>query len=772
MEMNKKLLSVAVSTAMLAACGGSSSGSSTPADPAPVVLTSEQKLDAGKEFVAKFDDTVIQMATGAGSVVHNVLDETNGADQEGKDSGEYQLKAGVQLTVASYSQILELLRIFNEDLAADEPFIKIGESFTLEKFFEPREKEAKQPMMGPSSELTGSVVVNKTGDRHTFEFDLNFAPEAGAEQPALPATSIKLSVSQLEKAYSSFIQGDPANRQFETAVSGTISNSEASVTLTDVTTEAVYADYYMGPGYPMPSRGVAMYGSSSVSLKSLTMDMAGISVTVGNLEASAAVTLKLRQPLQTMDDMYYEARCCGPYGGALYYDNYGGSVGALAGPLSDYLAYATPQNSVNPETLSEGIYATNLVELNITDLSLTDGSGNTVSGGAVVLTGTNADTYRLNGGHYADGEFEFAEYTINEEADTLTIENKFGSAVYTFEADDSYYGGTISCEKDYTHSEAYGGMVGLHSYDTGLACGDKEDLYYSAANITEWVESIQENHNPRVTLDRTLYQVKFVDGDIVNKYYIHGRNGNPLESEMYPLMLKAEVAATVDFAAQGDVDPEATPVAISMTHSGLDQNLEFSIGAGLMTGSYATYAPVLEVNSKVEEQGGLFDAQFNIDRMASKDAYKKLDSEELTEAEQKQLDEIGYVRFKAGDVTIDGEVVAEIQFLIGPGINQDNNPTFAYDSEAYRLVFSDGSAPNGEVFTTVEEFATVCVPAAPESGEGEKSQPLMSECTPTPVQETGVFSFKTVFSAFYGSVGAYEDMLPIGNPFPSEDAPK
>jgi len=524
----------------------------------------------------------------------------------------------------------------------------------------------------------------------------------------------------------------------------------------------------------LPPR-IPMVESGPVSLKSLKMEVGNIAVSIGNLEASAAVTVKLRQPLQDMSesDMYRDMVCCSPYGGALGYDNGPGSVAVLAGPYGGSIAGLIPQNSLHQETLDQGISTTNLVELNISDMALKDGSGNEVSAGALSVTGTNADTYRINGGQYAPGEYEFAQYSIDEDADTLTIENKFGTAVYTFEADDSAYGGTISCEKEVVHALATDEMVGFYG---GVAqCADDQVLQYPAGNITEWVESIQENEYPSMGLDYDSYQVELVDGAVVNENFISASyNGpfGPLTNELNPLMLKVDAAATIDFAAQGDVDPEATPVAISLTHSGLDQSLEFSIGAGLMTGSYATYAPVLEVNSKVEEQGGLFDAQFTIDRMVSIAAYNKFSNNELSEAEQKQLADMGYVRFKAGEVTMDGQVVAEIQYLAGPGINTDDNPSFANDDQAYRLEFSDGSAPSGDVFVTVENFATVCVSSTPESGEGEVVQARISECTPTPVTETGVFSFKAVFDAFYGSVGAYEDGLlppPLQNPFPSED---
>lgn len=783
MDFKYSLLSAAVAASLLTACGGSSKNSSpkapeTPETPvqAPVVLTDEQKQAIGKAFVAGLSQKVSTLSTQSAGMVKGFLDATNSVDQA-ENPGEFEIKQGLNVFFQVIGPVRQEAYNAIQKIEYSEPeseSASYGDAIEL-SFSDTFENDNGQE---ETIALEGTVTVTQAANgADIFTFDAEFIVTI-EEEPDF-VSDLQLVVTENLSDYTPTVAGDPADTDYQLSVSGTLTNADMNMTLTNAAFSSIYDD---GDDESEANH------SAPGAMKQVSFNIEKVAIVTPELTAEAEVDALFEQPLQTEDGEYFYSGFNFETGDTL------GSLGVMASgsenspinpftPIAGMIRSFTPMLSRGPS--GPGFFPSPEQSLNISNISLKNfkvsltGSADYLSLEDVSFTG-NDPLYTAD----VDGYGGLATYEYNEAHTQLVIENSLGTATYSFELNASEAPansdipapppiptGTVTCVQDVKSKsvEQYVGFSGYYGgcLDIYMPSATSLDAFAERYNIEMMIPSQQGSSIP-VRLEANTASENIDKGIVVPQYPVMP----------HPDSLAAPVDYTVSATGALSADGTVTPFSMQLQHpASLDYQLTAQLGEApaAMTATWATLNPNFELKTSIDYLGHAFDASFNFDMDKVPGIFSE-PSEEESDALEQQVEAKGYASVTAGEVTIDGLVVANIEFHTeipikdGFGIIQENNP-FALPpvlpsppiSMAVSINFLDGTTPTGPLFADVAEFSTTqnTIDCEVEEEEVPNSESEMlpleaEECTEEVTHSlNGILDLNSLTDAFLGELAPY-----------------
>lgn len=671
MDFKKGLLCAAISTSLLTACGSDSDVTS----PEPRSLTDDQKLAAGKFFANEVDQQVMAFSRSAGLFTKSAIDNS-GLPL----SGESALEDSATLFLQDI-QIIEMLvdRFVNE-------FKKVEPSVELDTDIDFQDEFIDLP-----EEYAGTAKVTRAGVSD-LTVDLAYVVELEGED----TREVNISVTGAYEYVQPEAYGDPAIYKKTLTISGGVQNSELTVSLDNGVVEYVIDEPELDVSSKIKSLSV-----KAERISALVQLDDGVSEPVS---VEAKLDMKLSQPL-----MYSEQN------GRYYEVEEGGSLTVLNNALPIGLT------NIIPALVDLQYYQTsplNIEKIEFEDVKIAvgaPGSEDYVTADQLSFVGTNADTYRTNSNGEAPYETAFT-YTISgEEKNVLTLKNSFGSISYEYVENEAYQEeelvpralieeapepkGFINC------SYVEPNIITEHLLEfSGVDC--EQSIPVNADNLADWLDGFKSQwvRVPTVgTSSNYRYLYEDIDTESVGETPIYVTSYSAtLDNDANPITF--EIAANGEFK-YGDADP--TPYAMTLNHPGsADYQLALTLGEGngALNASFDSLTSLIQLNSTIDVLGDESQVEFTLDNSKVIEV-ERLYNDETTEEQENAIRETGMFTYTVGSLTVDGAKVADVNAIIGDQLINANNPNILDSDIALSLQFTDGTYPEGEFFTTVEELA-------------------------------------------------------------------
>jgi len=371
MEMNKKLLTVAVSSALLAACGGSSSSG----DRAPYALTEADALPAGKAFVAKFDETVTAAAAEIAPFAVDVA-EAIAVIETDNDGNQYvgELKSGIyhlMTMLDETSYIAERLRCEAEykqrwgEYSAD---LVLGEIYTDSEDWESCEY-APGGMAFPYRGYNTGVSYQFTENAETGELEVVIVHGLTDQNQSTTRGTVNMAFNRVSAVESNII------------VSADISNQDQGI---DIAIE-----------------GATFNTNSVLTGPTLSMDIASVTANMGDLTVTGSANVALVAGAPSAER--------GTAGMIPYVDYVTGYMKNFSG-----LGYQTDN-------------VLNIASIEIADLKVENDLGQYVALNAMYEDADAADFEGSYGGYAG-----VVDYAFSEDLNTLVLSDDYGQTTYTY----------------------------------------------------------------------------------------------------------------------------------------------------------------------------------------------------------------------------------------------------------------------------------------------------------------------------------------------------
>jgi hypothetical protein len=710
MEMNKKLLTVAVSSALLAACGGGSSGGS--GEQAPYTLTEADALPAGKAFVAKFSETVSGAAEAAGtfggSLTSSLFDTAETPAGSVDTAG---LKAGLGQFVQSLAMvgpIAEQLRSEAEHKTLWDEYnqIVLGNIYTFEDLL----------CSGPGCREVASVSGND-GVRFQYMED---------EQGNLLVNVMMTLTDTDSGSESNVTMALQYNRisavENDILVSGSFSNEmdAISIELADITFKT--NSLLTGPTFDVT------VGSINATLSDVTVTAsASMALVAGNPSA----TVGTAQLVPYLDTAYYLAA---PFSGL------GPQISHLLNISSTEITGLKVENDLGQYLSLNAMYE--------------DADAADFIGGSEISGYGGYDVSSYGGISSISYDGDVAAYEISEDLNTLVLSDNYGKTTYALiqkereivpAPAEPVFDRYITCVSE----DASAFFTAPTYYDMRSLCNEEGvQLDSSAKNLIEFLAAGRDDrlrYTEKASLSGTYLETDYVTD---NSYL------DPNQSELTGTIGIWEYRSTRNNGSTAFIDSVVEPVTFSVSTNG-----ELGLADGNVIPFTASlnhpYAHLYDVDVTVGTEGNEVSVDFSTGQnvtvfsgsvaytgdatLAATDVTVTFEIDHVEPEEPVEGDPV------VGTLKVDGTVVGALKRVSGPTNSE------AKDSSPLYVEFADGTYPqDGGLFETVADLRQVDCPAP------EGVQELAVEnCYE---DQAGMIDLKTLSNTFFAG-------MPIDGPF-------
>jgi len=695
MEMNKKLLTVAVSSALLAACGGSSSSG----DRAPYALTEADALPAGKAFVAKFDQTV---AAAANEIAPFVVDVTEAVSEIETDNDGHKYNQGLKSSIGHMMDMLEETGYVAERLRC--------------------EAEYKQRWGEYSSELVLGQIYTDSEDWESCEYGPNAMPFPFRGY----STGISYQFTENEETGElQVVIVHGLTDQNQTTTRGTVQMAfnRVSAVESNITVSATVSNQEQGLDVTID--GVTFNSNSVLTGPTLTMEIASITANMSDvtLTAAASVSLVAGTP-SAQNGTAYEL----PY------------IESVVENMTQYSGLGFQTNRI-----------LNVASIEIQGLKVENSVGQYVELTAMYEDADAADFEGAYGGYAG-----VVDYAFSEDLNTLVLSDAYGKTTYSYvekalpapevvelamvsEEPSETLPGFILCEVEDLSAQ----LVAPELRD--INCNDDGELYLGGSTYDNLQDAIisrgydsrlryQDSSNQYIDDD---YRISENQSDLAGQIKVERYGHDGIDDVVEPITFS--VSVTGQF---GQADGNVIPFSGTLNHpNAYIYDFDATIGSeeNAITFSDSTDTSVTVYSGTVAYTGDENQSSsdvavtFEIDKNESEEPEEgdvvvgELKVEGTVVAELKQLPggpfEGGgrqYLEFTDGSFPADGNVFVTIEEgRTRDCAEEEEGPCFSaqagvVDLDKIEDIFCEAGMP----LTGLPVIGTICVPE--EDDEGPK----------------------------------------------------
>lgn len=772
MNTRYKLLSLAVATALLSACGGSSGSDTKPAPtkptptkptptqpsqpepkppqpepPAPVVLNDEQRLQLGKELLKRIDSQASDLVAGGAKLAKQILamGDQNKVTVEGEEEARILIFLALQNVLNALNEVEDEVERLMEKVRDNS--ISYNTAIAL-----------PDNTNRGALRYQGTTTVNKTGNQLSFSFDWNLEVKTGNEADALPGKMV-FTLTREQQEFTPENDDDPANWQDKLTLSGSFkdTSSNTEFLITDFDIERIFV---LSADNLAKAKVLDKYEYQAAKHAGLTVK--NISAKQPGMEVSAAASIELVKPLVKLDNDKFGYK-------ATY-----GSISALSrnrelrGPLSllnDLPTLATRLTGILVESSFQNAHnSLNLRRLAVTDVKVKIGGAASESSAQLselIFDDVDALMYESDlllsqsSSGYNNPEQDLiqpvAKYQFSADKNTLTLTNQFGSAEYKL-IQSNLEGGLskVICTPT-SKSPITTRLVGFHE-PYSYRCDINRKQSTPSNSLKEW---LAEPHiNSPLSIELPGYhnvEIKNTDALTSSDAALAGdlmaRGSLRISSDRVDLPLTYQYTLDASFKLN---DMENQTFTANIKHPGsMDYRLSAQLGEAekSLKIDIATLDLTTTLSSQVKVQHQLFNAKAVIELPQVQKLVQQAEFSKVNEAQLKVAP--GIVENKVGQLTVDGKDVADVLLYRGNIIDQEakssdnmarqiSGPDSGPKGIALGIRFIDGN--NKALFDDTKLFKNVAKFSFTEqcTDPGDTPDNKGSNCTKTYYPQTGV----------------------------------
>lgn len=741
MKTTKHLLGLAITTAMLTACGGSSSSSDKAPDtgtpdqvipdvvPEEITLTDEQKLALGKQLVIRLDKQSKDLVVGGSQVLKQLMTISDSNNDEELDSEEAELLLiqGLLVLSNSFDDLDDQLPSLYEKVAAN---ILVHNS----------EEDVEFNTGGDA--YNGTVKVTIEEGSPIFTFNLSVEPREEYSDLTIPG---ELTVTLAQSSQEISDNGeDPANWQSETKLDASFVGESNGV-------KTSLTNLILKQAYELDDENLAKALSGDiydyVAIKSASLELDKITVEQESISVSAAVDITMLKPLVTLES------------GSVGYEETYGSVEALnnsnaenvVGELDWYVSNISSLVGMFTQADDFSVESLNLKQFKVTDLSASIGGAaadNAVLGN-LSFEDLDAELYdsgikldRMYAKSLAMGPEEeegttftgVSSFLLENEGKQLTLTNDYGSVVYRIAPSEQEIGKfSLTCDYD-AKSPMLQDYIGFYTNNymyNQSRCDENQESTIDMSTIKEWLVWLEDNWLVSMELpgfDRrlnisNLETLTSDSAETSGELNVIGRDEVSANHVNNPLTFSYNLAGSIQLP-----DLSEQKLSLKIDHpEALDYRITAAMGENneAINIEFGQWNETLSFSSRVVFSETSFDSVAMINLADVSELVSEFD---FNETHQEALAEDGVVENSVGDITVDGLKVADI--LLYRGNIKDSDADNKYketmkssrpEGFAFGIRFTDGNtAENTALFSSmtlisnVDEFSyTESCPVAP-----------------------------------------------------------